>query len=96
MFEANDLLTREDVMRAANRAADLVIEEMGWTDDATPERDAVNLLVNVLWASLQNPAGTVDQAMDAAYEGGAEEVRSWWPEWGQTCIGVVQVAMRLL
>jgi hypothetical protein len=39
---------------------------------------AVNLLVNVFGTMLDNPDTTVDEVMDAGYEGGAETVRSWW------------------
>ena len=70
-------------MQVVNEAADLIIEEMGWGDDATREADAVNLLVNVFGAMLDNPDTTVDEVMDAGYEGGAEGVRSWWG-WGRS------------
>jgi hypothetical protein len=33
-------------MRVVNEAANLIIGEMGWGNDATREADAVNLLVN--------------------------------------------------
>ncbi len=72
MAGVSDPLTREEVMRVVNAAANLIIEEMGWGDDATPEEDAVNLLVNVFGAMLDNPDTTVDEVMDANYEGGAE------------------------
>jgi hypothetical protein len=82
MAEVSDPLTREEVMRVANEAANLIIEEMGWGNDATREADAVNLLVNVFGAMLDNPDTTVDAVMDGGYEGGAEGVRSWWG-WGR-------------
>jgi hypothetical protein len=82
MAEVNDPLTREEVMRVVNEAANLIIEEMGWGNDATREADAVNLLVNVFGAMLDNPDTTVDEVMDAGYESGAEGVRSWWG-WGR-------------
>ena len=82
MVEAHNPLTREEIMHVLNQAGDLVIEEMGWGGDATREADAVNLLVNAFGAMLDNPETTVDEAMDAGYEGGAEGVRSWWPGWG--------------
>jgi hypothetical protein len=82
MAEINDPLTREEVMQVLNKAADLVIEEIGRGGDATPEQDAINLLVNVFGAMLDNPDTTVDEVMDANYAGdgesGAEMVRSWW------------------
>ena len=78
MAEVSDPLTRDEVMRVLNKAADLVTEEIGRGDDATPEQDAINLLVNVFGAMLDNPDTTVDEVMDANYEGGAETVRSWW------------------
>jgi hypothetical protein len=82
MAEGNEPLTREEIMRVVNEAANLIIEEMGWGNDATREADAVNLLVNVFGAMLDNPDTTVDEVMDANYEGGAEMVRSWWG-WGR-------------
>jgi hypothetical protein len=42
MAEVSDPLTRAEVMRVVNAAANLITEEMGWGDDATPEEDAVN------------------------------------------------------
>lgn len=85
MAEVNEPLTRDEIMRVVNEAANLIIEEMGWGNDATREADAVNLLVNVFGAMLDNPATTVDDVMDANYQGdgesGAEMVRSWWG-WG--------------
>ena len=74
MAEVNDLLTREEAMRVVNKAADLVIEEM-WGGDATPEQDAINLLVNVFGAMLDNPDTTVDEVMDANYRRGAVQRR---------------------
>jgi hypothetical protein len=80
MAEVNDPLTREEVMRVLNEAANLIIEEMGWGNDATREADAVNLLINVFGMMLDNPDTTVDEVMDANYQGdgesGSEMVRS--------------------
>jgi hypothetical protein len=81
--EVHGQMTREEARRVLNEAADLVIEEMGWGNDATREADAVNLLVNVFGTMLDNPDTTVDEVMDANYESGAEAVRSWWPGWGR-------------
>jgi len=50
--------------------------------DATREADAVNLLVNVFRAMLDNLDTTVDEVMDAGYECGAAGVRSWGG-WGR-------------
>src|SRR5258708_7165416 len=80
--EVHQPITREEAMRVVNAAANLVIEEMGWGYDATREADAVNLLVNVFGAMLDNPDTTVHEVMDAGYTGGAEGVRSWW-DWGR-------------
>jgi hypothetical protein len=55
---------------------------MAWGMDATREADAVDLLVNVFGAMLDNPDTTVDEVMDAGYECGAAGVRSWWG-WGR-------------
>jgi hypothetical protein len=86
MAEVSGLLAREEVMRVVNEAANLIIEEMGWGNDATPEADAVNLLVNVFGAMLDNPDTTVEEVMNVNYQGdgesGAEMVRSWWG-WGR-------------
>jgi hypothetical protein len=82
MAEGNEPLTREGIMRVVNEAANLIIEELEWGNDATREADAVNLLVNVFGAMLDNPDTTVDEVMDAGYECGAEGVRSWWG-WGR-------------
>ncbi len=82
MAEVSDPLTRDEVMRVVNAAANLIVEELWWGDDATPEEDVVNLLVNVFGAMLDNPDTTVDEVMDADYECGAEGVRSWWG-WGR-------------
>jgi hypothetical protein len=89
MAEVSDPLTREEVMRLVNEAANLIIEEMRWGNDAMREADAVDLLVNVFGAMLDNPDTGVDELMDANYvgdgESGAEMVRSWWgwgrPDW---------------
>jgi hypothetical protein len=82
MAEVNDPLTPEEVMRVVNEAANVVIDEMGWGNDATREADAVNLLVNVFGAMLGNPDTTVEEVMNVNYQGdgesGAEMVRSWW------------------
>ena len=57
------------------------MEGMDWGDTQTV--DAINLVVNMLGTILDHPDATVDEAMDANYDGGAEEVRSWWPDWGR-------------
>jgi hypothetical protein len=84
MAEVNDPLTRDEVMRMVNKAADLVVQEMGWGNDATHEQDAINLLVNVFGAMLDNPDTTVAEVMDACYDGGAARVRCWWPGRGRS------------
>jgi hypothetical protein len=58
-----------------------VIDEMGWDD--IRERDAINLVVNVAGEILDNHDATVEEVMEANYSGGAEEVRSWWPDWSR-------------
>jgi hypothetical protein len=57
-----------------------VIEQMGWDD--LRERDAINLLVNMLGRMLDEPDATEDQVMEG-YTGGADVVRSRWPDWGR-------------
>jgi hypothetical protein len=52
---------------------------MGWEDSR--ERDAINLMINLLGGMLDNPDAAVDEVMEANYNGGADEVRSWWPGW---------------
>jgi hypothetical protein len=82
MAEVNQPLARDEIMRVVNEAANLIIEGMEWGNDATREADAVNLLVNVFGAMLDDPDTTEDEVMDANYECGAEGVRSWWG-WGR-------------
>ena len=81
--EAPVQMTRDEIMRVANEAADSVITGMRWYGD-TRELDAVNLVVNMLGTMLDRRGATVDEAMDENYDGGAEAVRSWWPGWERT------------
>jgi hypothetical protein len=76
-------MTSEAVMRVANEAADRVISEMEW-DGGTREQDAINLVVNMLGTLLEHPDVTADEVMDENYDGGADAVRSWWPEWARS------------
>jgi hypothetical protein len=80
--EVHQPMTRYAVIQLANDAADRVIKQMQWDDSR--ERDAINLLVNMLGTMLDDPDATVDEVMDANYQGGADEVRSWWPGWGRS------------
>jgi hypothetical protein len=70
--------SREQVERAVNAGADLV-------RDGTPagerETDLINLVVNAALTLLDQPGLTLDEVMDASYDGGAAEVRSWWGGW---------------
>jgi hypothetical protein len=77
--EVHQPMSRDAFIQVLNRAADRVIEEMSW--EGTREQDAINLVVNVLGEMLDRPDATVEQVMEANYSGGAEEVRSWWPDW---------------
>ena len=79
-IEVHRPVSRDSFMQVVNEAADRVIEEMGWEE--MRERDAINLMVNLLGEMLDNPDATVEQVM-ANYSGGADEVRSWWPDWGR-------------
>lgn len=79
VVEAHRPITCEEVMRLANEAADRVITEMGWL--GTREGDAINLTLNVLGRMLDGHDGTVNEVMDANFDGGADAVRSWWPGW---------------
>jgi hypothetical protein len=81
--EFHQPMSRDSFLQAVNDTADRVIEEMGWDD--TRERDAINLMVNVLGELLDHPDITVEEVMEANYSGGADEVRSWWPDWGRSC-----------
>lgn len=78
--EVHQPMSRVAFIQVLNEAADRVIEEMGWEE--MRERDAINLMVNLLGEMLDNPDATVEQVM-ANYSGGADEVRSWWPDWGR-------------
>jgi hypothetical protein len=80
--EVHQPITCEAVMRVANEAADRVISEMEW-GGGTREQDAINLVVNMLGTILEHPDVTVDEVMDANFDGGADAVRSWWPEWAR-------------
>jgi hypothetical protein len=81
--EVHQPMTAEAVMRTANDAADRVTREMKW-DGGTREQDAINLAVNMLGTLLEHPDVTVDDVMDANYDGGAEAVRSRWPGWARS------------
>lgn len=79
--EVHKPMSRHGFMQVLNDAANRVLEEMEWDD--VRERDAINLVVNVFGEMLDNHGATVEEVMDANYSGGAEEVRSWWPNWGR-------------
>jgi len=83
VYEFHEPMTPEAVVRVANEAADRVISEMEW-GGGTREQDAINLVVNMLSAILDHPDATVDEVMDANYDGGADAVRSWWPDWARS------------
>jgi hypothetical protein len=79
--EVHQTMTRDAVLRLANAAADRVIA--GLDSGNRREVDISNLMVNMLGTMLDHPDATLDDAMDANYGGGADEVRSWWPGWGR-------------
>ena len=66
--EVHQPMTRDAVLYLANAAADRVMQGMDWGDTQTV--DAINLVVNMLGTMIDDPDATVDEAMDANYDGG--------------------------
>ncbi|GHF38808.1 hypothetical protein GCM10010218_20060 [Streptomyces mashuensis] len=67
--------TQEQISRTINDGADLVADGLG-----LDERDAdlLNLMVNAALSLLEDPTLSLNDVMDRNYDGGAEEVLSWW------------------
>ncbi|MCF3100993.1 hypothetical protein IPZ58_05310 [Streptomyces roseoverticillatus] len=70
--------TRDQVSAAINGGADLVTDELV---DAERDVDLINLVVNAALSILDTPEISLNDVMERNYEGGAEEVRSWWGVW---------------
>jgi hypothetical protein len=70
-------VTRQQVVDAANRAADDVIDAIG----APGTRDVANLVVNAALYYLDHPAATLREAVAAEYNGAPfDEVIAWCSE----------------
>jgi hypothetical protein len=67
--------TSEQVMRAANEGADLILEGFDVTDR---EIDLVNLVVNAISSCLKNPNATLSDVASENYEADLEEIHGWW------------------
>lgn len=68
--------TTAQISEALSAAAGL-IEQDGAIAADQADIDLLNLLINTGITLLSDPAATLDQVMDANYDGGANEVRSW-------------------
>ncbi|WKK22999.1 hypothetical protein QZH56_30315 [Streptomyces olivoreticuli] len=67
--------TREQISHAINGGADLVTDGLG---NGEHDTDLISLVVNAALSLLDDPGLSLDDVMERNYEGGAEEVRSWW------------------
>jgi hypothetical protein len=45
------------------------------------EADLIGLAVHAARTLLERPDASMDEVMDACYDGGAQWVRSWWEGW---------------
>jgi hypothetical protein len=72
--------TARKVEAAVTAAADLVITDDG-LGCGERETDLIGLITVAALELLQRPAMSLDEVMDARYEGGAARVRSWWDGW---------------
>ncbi|EHR52353.1 hypothetical protein SacmaDRAFT_4160 [Saccharomonospora marina XMU15] len=70
--------TRDQVSRAVNDGADLVIDEVATRDR---DDDLINLVVNAALTRLDNPTADLDQVITECYDTEPSEVRSWWSDW---------------
>ncbi|MFE5567037.1 hypothetical protein ACFQ68_18775 [Amycolatopsis japonica] len=70
--------TRDQVSRAVNDGADLVIDEVTTSDR---DDDLINLVVNAALTRLDNPNADLDQVITECYDTAPSEVRSWWSDW---------------
>ncbi|MGK5496411.1 hypothetical protein [Streptomyces sp. URMC 125] len=68
--------TRDEISRAVNEGADLVIDEIGGERDA----DLINLVVNAIMTCLETPGADIDTVLEENYED-PDDVRSWWGRW---------------
>ncbi|OZM70738.1 hypothetical protein CFN78_24040 [Amycolatopsis antarctica] len=70
--------TRDQVSRAVNDGADLVIDEVTTSDR---DDDLINLVVNAALTRLNNPTADLEQVVTECYDTGPSDVRSWWSNW---------------
>jgi hypothetical protein len=86
-----DGLTREQVEKAVNAGADLVLDDdqIGGSDR---DRDLVNLVCNAILSLLDEPGLTLDEVIERNWDGeeadgdepaktAVEVVRGWWGDW---------------
>ena len=69
-----------EVSAAVTATADLVRTDDGLAAGER-ETDLTGLVVNAALVLLEHPAVSLDEVMDACYEGGAARVRSWRDGW---------------
>jgi hypothetical protein len=72
--------TARQISEALSSAAELVRTDGGLAAGER-EADLIGLVVNAALTLLEQPAVSLDEVMDACYEGGAAQVRSWWHGW---------------
>lgn len=74
------MYTREQISRAVNDGADLVLQELA--GDGERDTDLINMVVNSVLELLDHPEGMdLDEVIRRNYETSPEEVRSWWSNW---------------
>jgi hypothetical protein len=68
--------TYDEVMGIANKAANLVTDELDLPDCG--RRDVVNLVVNAIGSLMRNPeTASLDEVIADNYSAEPEEVRDW-------------------
>jgi hypothetical protein len=72
----NETYTYDQVVDLANRAVELIIDELDLPETGTV--DAMNLVVNAIGSLMRNPlTACLDDVIRDNYETDPEEVRSW-------------------
>jgi hypothetical protein len=79
---ATDGRTRaaRELSAAVTTAADLVLADNGLAAGER-EADLIGLVATAALVLLERPAVSLDEVMNARYEGGATRVRSWRDDW---------------
>lgn len=70
--------TRDEVGKAMNAGADLVLDDF---DSGDRDRDFANAIVNAAMGVLDNPEVTMTEVIKESYSDPPDEVRSWWTNW---------------